>query len=231
MSGHVIKYAIVSSDNSEYFDYWPVIEQAWNKIGITPILVHISGNEIKMEGNVITLPEIDGIKSSFQAQMARMWVMTMLQGSCLISDIDMMPLSRKYFCDTAGMYDTTNIVSYCSDAAERFDGTIPMCYILADAAIFATLLGDHHWERWIKNMADKCDQGWSCDQWYLTQLLESYPKTVHLKRGWSPAGVAFNRLDRISWFPSSDQYVDAHLLRPYKDNEAAILSLLNTIKL
>jgi hypothetical protein len=238
MSGHVIKYAIVSSDNTHYLDYWPVISKAWNKIGIHPILVQINGSKHDMietaEETVYFLPQIDGIKTSFQAQIARLWIMTKLNGSCIISDIDMMPLNKAYF-NQASEYPADTIVSYCSDAAKIFDGTYPMCYIVSDAAIFTECLTSKDWEEWTVEMANLYDQSWSTDQLILTSILNAYPKTFHLNRGWNESGIADNRIDRLSWYYSrkllqKGEYYDAHLLRPYCQNESEIYMLLNYIK-
>lgn len=238
MPGHVIKYAIVSSDNSHYLDYWPTIEKAWNKIGIHPVLVQINGLRHDMvktpTETVFFLPEIDGIKSSFQAQMSRLWIMTKLSGSCIISDIDMMPLNKEYF-NQAFLYPNDTIVSYCSDAAEKFDGTYPMCYIISDADIFSKFISEKEWSKWIVQMAELYDQSWSTDQIILSWILDNYPKTVHLKRGWNDAGIANNRIDRLAWFYSikaleKGEYFDAHLLRPYSQNESEIDLLLKYIR-
>lgn len=238
MSGHVIKYAIVSSDNTHYLDYWPTIEKAWNKIGIHPILVQINGSKHNMvqtaTETVYFVPQIDGIRTSFQAQMVRLWIMTQLKGSCIISDIDMMPLSKAYF-NQALEYPADNIISYCSDSADRFDGTYPMCYIVTDAEIFSEFINTKDWSQWIVEMANLHDQSWSTDQIVLTSILNAYAKTIHLKRGWNDAGIANNRIDRISWYYSrklleKGEYYDAHLLRPYCHNESEIDILLKYVK-
>lgn len=102
-----IKYAIVSSDESHYLDYWPIICDAWIKIGIEPVLVKISKDIDDWSfghlhnHTIINLPQIPNIKASLQAQIGRMWAYKLLTGNCIMSDIDMFPISESYFKLTA----------------------------------------------------------------------------------------------------------------------------------
>lgn len=232
-----INYSIVSSDDSYYLDYWPVIKDAWNKIGIKPVLVKISPTNHNYESTiqyqdytVIYLRQIPNIKTSLQAQIGRIWAYKMLKGNCIMSDIDMMPISESYFKERAKYYNEDEIVSYCSDAAQKFDGNHPMCYILANNVIMSNLIKYDTWTEFAIDLAEQGAQGWSTDQWYITQLLNNYPRTVSLKRGWNSAGCADNRLDRIGWNFNSDiirkgMVYDAHLPRPYNENVKLIQEL------
>jgi hypothetical protein len=226
-----IKYAIVSSDESEYLDYWPIISKAWQKLGIEPVLVKIQSNinecilSIDNGFLIIKLPLIPNIKSSLQAQIGRIWAYKILDANCIISDIDMYPISESYFKDTVKQYNNDQIISYCSDAAKRFDGNHPMCYVLANAEVMSKLISQTTWEDFVKDLAEAGGQGWSTDQWYLTTLLDSYNQTISLQRGWNSAGCADNRLDRIGWVYNKDEiknFYDAHLPKPYKSNENKI---------
>jgi hypothetical protein len=230
-----IDYAIVSSDDSEYFDYWPIIYKAWKKIGIEPILFYVSEDEV-FGDNIIWLKKVDGIKTSLQSQIARIWAYKVLTGNLLTSDIDMMPLSKDYFINNSKYILCDHIVSYCSDAKYRFDGTEPMCYILANDKTMKELIPHHTWEEFVIDLAEKGGHGWSTDQWYFTKIINQYDqsKVVRLSRGWNEGGAAFNRLDRLYWRYDENEVkaglvYDAHLLRPFKSNENEIIKLYNLI--
>ena len=232
-----IDYAIMSSDESHYLDYWPLVSKVWQRFGIKPVLIKITKDEYSFYDNdviLINLPLLPNIKSSLQAQIARIWAFKILNGNCIISDIDMMPLSESYFKDIANQYDEDKIVSYCSDAAQKFDGNHPMCYILANNKVMSELIKYDTWEQFVIDLAERCGQGWSTDQWYLTQLLNSYNNTISLKRGFNSNGQAHNRLDRDGWkynadFITAGLVYDAHLPKPYKQNEKLIKDLYNLL--
>jgi hypothetical protein len=252
-----IHYSIVSSDDSHYLDYWTTIKQAWFDIGITPVLVKIAtdeeinkfkwkdtdglcvehcleiDDELIERSQTIYLRQIPGIKSSLQAQIARLWAYKLLDGNCIMSDIDMLPISGNYFHSIAENGNEDEILSYCADAADKFDGNHPMCYILANNAVMSSLIKFDTWEDFCKTLAAAGGQGWSTDQWYLTQILNDYHKTISLQRGWNSAGCAYNRLDRIGWnydVSKAKNFYDAHLPRPYKGNEEIIKKLVDAIK-
>jgi hypothetical protein len=232
-----IEWAVNSSDeNPMYLDFWPVVKSAWLKIGIKPLLIIVAGDEPKweLENYTITLPLVRGIKPSFQAQIARIWAWKMLDGNLLMSDIDMMPLSRNYFYGTASKYSEDKIVSYCSDASDRFDGYHPMCYVLANSEVMRPLIIHNTWQEFVLDIAEKSGEGWSADQWHLTKMIGLHPGLVKLERGWNSGGGAYNRLDRNDWRydandVSSGKLYDSHLLRPYKQHKEEIDKLYNLI--
>jgi hypothetical protein len=228
-----IDYAVMSSDDSHYLDYWPVVSEAWRRIGVEPILFSV-GPWLK-DGTTVRLPLVSGVKPSIQGKLARLWAFKVLAGNCITSDIDMMPLSRQYFAGNAAPYRENQIVSYCSDAAELFDKYHPMCYVLANSKVMGSLIEQTTWEEFVLEIAKRGGQeSGNQDQWWVTRLLDSYDKVVKLKRGWSSAGEALNRLDRNRWeYKPEDVGVtlyDAHLPRPYAEHQEEIKKLLALVK-
>src|ERR1017187_7515866 len=192
-----IDYAVMSSDDSHFVDYWPVVSEAWKRIGISPRLFFVGS---RAGYDTVCLPVVPGVKTSLQGKLARLWAFKVLVGNCIISDIDMMPLSREYFVGTAEAFGKEQIVSYCADAAGLFDKYHPMCYVLANTGIMSRLIAQSTWEEFVLEVARRGGQeSGNADQWWLTRLLDSYGRVVKLKRGWNSAGCALNRLDRESW--------------------------------
>lgn len=234
-----IHYALMScDDNPMYKDFIPVITKAWNKIGIKPVFVIITNDGTgyieSSDAIKIYFRPIEGIKISFQALNARIWAWKELEGNCILSDIDMMPLSSEYFNGIAKQFEEHQIVSYCDDAIEKF-GQIASCYILANSSVMGNLIKEKTWEDFIQNRADETGQGWGGDQWYLGEIMNKHKDTVRLRRGFNEAGQAHNRLDRDSWNYnpmdiSDGRIYDSHLLRPYLSHKDEINKLLEFIK-
>jgi hypothetical protein len=133
-----IDYVIMSTDGNElYDDFWEINKSIWNNvIGIKPILV-IIGDEDKIENNedciIIYYKKVEGVETSFQSQIARLYVTSLfLENTLLISDIDMIPLSKEYFINFADEVKENQILIYTADAyGYNQQKRYPMCYNLA----------------------------------------------------------------------------------------------------
>ena len=89
--------------NPRYTEYWPIVAAAWLKLGVTPVCLFIPDNPThklpKAPGGIVhTIPPLEDVHIVIQGSMLRFW------GSCLypkniviITDIDMAPLSKKFF--------------------------------------------------------------------------------------------------------------------------------------
>jgi hypothetical protein len=228
-----IDYAIVSSDDSYYADFWPIVAWGWKRIGITPVFFKI-GSKFKISedkhGIVYEVPAIEGVKTSWQAQIVRIWAYKMLEGNLILSDMDMMPVSRDYFHNNAEPHSEDKIVVYCADAYQ--DNEFPMCYVLANDRVMAPLIYGTTWEEFVRYLLQNCGEGWGTDQWCLTKICKEYGNLVKLKRGWDSGGVATNRLDRIGWrydCENAKNFYDAHLLRPYNEHKGSIDKFISCI--
>ena len=94
------KVIVSCNDNPFYSDYWPVVSRVWKEmIGIEPVLVYL-GDASKLSseyGTVVELEKLDNVPIHTQAQWARYWYTQFEPDTMwLISDIDMMPLSKQY---------------------------------------------------------------------------------------------------------------------------------------
>lgn len=228
-----IDYAVMSSDDSHYLDYWPVVSEAWRRIGIEPRLFFVGQRRhwLLMDAGISFLSVVPGVKASIQGKIARLWAFKVLVGNCITSDIDMMPLSSEYFAGNAAPFKENQIVSYCADAADLFDKYHPLCYVLANSKVMGTLITQSTWEEFVTEIASRGGQeSGNQDQWWLTRLLDSYDKVVKLKRGWSRSGEALNRLDRNNWDLTRPDLYDAHLLRPYAHFKKEIGALMELVR-
>jgi hypothetical protein len=238
-----IDYAIVGCDeNPLYLDFWPLVSKIWKtKIGITPVLGLITNEDsetIETEyGLIKKFKKVEGINPSLQSQIVRLFLTKFLNGYSLISDIDMLPLSKDYFFKNAEKINENNIIVYSSDNRECIQNEMyPMCYILAHTNTYSKIFDlNLSWEYFCCFLNDK-KQGWYTDQKYLYEKINAFKRngneTILLERKWNP--TASKRIDRAFWVYNLDKvkegyYIDSHLLRPYFKHKEEIDKLINLL--
>ena len=176
-----VDYVIVSSNNNPYYlDFWPIISKVWKeKFKITPVLGLISDEDSELENSEFGLikkyKSVEGIDEGLQSQIVRLYLPKELDGYCLISDIDMIPLSPQYFDDCATHLTKDNIVIYSSDNPECLkNNEYPMCYVSSHSESFKKIFElDLDWVSFV-NLLKKRNQGWSTDQKYLYEKVNEY---------------------------------------------------------
>lgn len=234
-----IDYAIVASDsNTMYLDFWPIVRDLWiNLIKIKPILVLISDkNKITDNGDYIIheIKSVDNVSTAFQSQIVRMYITKFYSDSvCITSDIDMLPLSYKYFNKITDDYSDDDMIILSSDAytINRY----PLCYNVAKGSTFNKVLDlDCSFSEYCERLL-KYNQGWDTDELYFGECINKFNKDriKLLNRGWS-MGMALNRIDRVFWrydiqTLKNGDYIDCHSLRPYTTYKEQVDKLINSI--
>ena len=105
-----------SNDNPNYIQFWPIVSEAWSLMGVEPILIYTGEQKLNLKGNVINFFS-KNIDSSFVAQNIRILYPSLLDGNtCLVSDIDNLPLSKKYFVDSVLNFNDDSFIIYRPDA-------------------------------------------------------------------------------------------------------------------
>ncbi len=116
-----LEYAVVSSNsNPEYLDFWPYVAKAWkNLIGLEPVLLYIDNAEppawVYEHGKVFYLESRNDWDIAQQAQCIRFWAANILDKPFIISDMDMLPISKDYYINHAEYIGDTGLISYSSD--------------------------------------------------------------------------------------------------------------------
>jgi hypothetical protein len=236
-----IDYAIVSSnDEPMYLDFWEIVRDLWiKKIGIKPILVKIDNVDEVIDGGdfiIHKIKKVEGVNTGFQSQIARLYVTKSYQDKvCLISDIDMLPLSKNYFVDNIKSYEDESMIIFSSDAYGGI-GRYPMCYNAAKGSLFDEILNlDSSFESFCSRLLS-LNLSWDTDEIFLGRMIDSYKnnnKIIKLKRGWVN-GIANHRIDRASWNYSiselqQNNYIDCHSLRPLSQYKIVIDNLLRLL--
>ncbi len=242
-----ITKAIVSSDdNPLYLDFWVIISKLWKlKFGIEPVLLYFGDDyeNISTEyGTVINMPILEGIPVATQAQCARIWY----AGQCgdetvITSDIDMLPLSPKYYVDSIANLSDDLFVSLNPLQGNTY---FPMCYNVGKSRLVRDILEiDDEWETFMRKLMDWADNSgecydqygngkyWSLDETYTSNRINKYKYTGRIYPIPRPNGVNGFRIDRPRWeydveLVKHDYYYDSHSVRPYNENKETIDTLV-----
>jgi hypothetical protein len=234
-----IDLAIHSSDsNPFYLDFWPLVSKVWAlKFKIKPVLVYIDENhDIPIStkyGPVIKLKPIPDVPVYLQCLWVRYWLPSQYPDKISITcDIDMFPISRKYFIDQIKDISDTKYVHLHPN-----EEMLPTCYHIAKGSLFKEVLSlDSDWATDIRKLNSlnlggeqptvdgrgttnpimKGKTQWGSDEEYATKMIRTYPKQdtfVFIER-------THLRIDRFDWrytYPSivADMYADSHSIRPY----------------
>ncbi|MEX0671809.1 MAG: hypothetical protein WD068_00470 [Candidatus Babeliales bacterium] len=229
---------ILATDAHEnYIQFWPLVAKAWRDIvGIRPTLALIADMSVEIDqscGDVIRFAPIPGVPTSLYAQTIRLLLPAYFpDDGCIISDIDMMPLQKKYFIESINDVSDDRFVVYRGRtydwmAAPRY----PMCYIAAKGSIFKEVfkiqkLGDipaivRSW--YARGF------GWDTDELMLYEYISLWQeKTNRLTKLLHDSS---GRIDRLAWqFDSAKLknliYIDAHMPRPYHLHKELIDQLI-----
>jgi len=244
-----LDYVIHSSDaNPFYLEFWPLVSKVWKlRFGIEPILVFIGDESTPIDetyGRVIRMAPIPDVPVYLQCQWVRFWIPSQFPDKvCLLSDIDMFPISRSYFIDQIASIPDTKYVHL--NPIHQF---IPVCYHAALGRTFQTVLGlEASWEDSIRglyakqmghdcfvqdpsNLILKDKVQWGADEEWTTQRIRSYPDQsvfAFVKR-------THARLDRSFWRWTREQiladvFADSHSIRPYSAYRSEIDALVRTL--
>lgn len=226
-----------SNLNPLYLDFWPIVAKVWKEVfNIIPVLGLISDEESEMydDGNglVIKLKSIEGYDDGLLSQLVRLYLPKHLNGNCIVSDIDMIPLSKKYFIDDLEQYSDDDFVIMSSHHSQTINtNQYPMCYVVGNDTTFKKLftLSDD-WETFIKKIPV---QGWYTDQHYLYNMVNK-TNNINYKFPERNGGFVENRIDRVMWNYDVNKlkdgyYIDCHSLRPYNQYSNEINKLIKLI--
>lgn len=142
-SAFQIDRVILSTNNDPlYIQFWPVVARVWKTMGFQPTLALIATEDCQVDtslGDVIRFEPLSDV--SEEAQAIRLLVPYFFsEDVCLLSDIDMIPMSRSYFVDYAHSSPDYAFLVYRDGAwgnAHRYS----ICYNAAKGKIFSEIFG------------------------------------------------------------------------------------------
>ena len=242
-----------SCDNNEfYLEFWPIVSKIWKvKFNIEPELIYIANEEdlnLPIDdtyGTVTRVKALDEIPVYLQVLWSRYFFPSLSPESIsMISDIDMLPISKYYFVDQIEEIDDKSYV-HINPCIESY-GTLPSCYHIASGKKFKEVLElPDTWEESaldVMNCGLGSDPGyhlsgknhWFADERYAYDKVKKYPNKSDFKFILREGGQNGRRIDRPCWqyYPElvkNGWYYDSHSIRPYSKFKKEIDELVGYI--
>lgn len=238
----IITKCLIACDLNEiYLDFYPIVRKYWKEIvGIDTVLILISDkipdNMKEYENEIILFNPIPNIHTAFQAQCIRILYPSLLSFNIIISDMDLIPLNRKYYIDNIRNIENNDSFIIYRDVISEYK-QYPICFCLANSKIWEDIFDIHNendiierlklWYKMYDNyqISSAYSLSWACDQLQLFEYVNNWKhqdKIIKLK----DEDTKFNRLDRMDiqhiendldkykLLILSDLYSDFHLPRP-----------------
>lgn len=236
-----ISTCIVSSnENPLYLDFYPLVRRVWTElVGIRCVLALVADrvpDELKaFEDDIILSPPIEGVHTAFHAQCIRLLAPQLLrdENGILISDIDMLPMSRRYFVEAGRDVPDDAIAIYRADDRAWRYREIPICYNAASSTTWGEVIAPvatlsevsdvlRGWSRGRTYTGVPGEAGWQTDQHVLFDAVHRFDRNrVRFLRD---RRTGFHRLGRPILEQGFDKlqlalaragfYADHHLGRP-----------------
>jgi len=248
-----IQKVIHSSDDKDYYlDFWPIVSKIWKlKFKIEPVLIHFGIKEVSTEyGTVIRPGILPNVPINVQCQLSRYWLpLTEPDTIWMTSDIDMLPISKKYFIDAISSISDDKFISMNHDIHEHHPNiNYSCCYNVAKGSTFMEILKSSHiWIEFMKGDFWKNDNTnhspngltekfphWSIDEKWSSQFINQFDRSriVHLARDCGKHMCRRIDRDRWEWNKESilsEYYFDCHCIRPYANHKQEIDAIVEHI--
>ncbi len=233
------KVILSSDDNPDYLEFWPIVSEAWRNIGIEPILFYTGKNKIKNE-NVFNF-NLEKRDSAFLAQNIRLLAPTLFPNdTCIISDIDNMPLSEDYFQGNIVNIADNQFIIYRPDATS--EDMISIMWNAAKGSKWIDIFEVDSVESITKKLLSWYPENYSIggDNWYHDQkILKEYitkyeAKNISSITRLNDESAGFCRLNRSNYsiffkkfYDHNKKYSDFHMPRPYSKYHKLINKVFN----
>lgn len=243
------------NDNPMYTEFIPVFIKAWKKlVPEAAILILYIGDFIPEEfaeykEHIRLIEPIDDIDTAFMSQYIRILYPGVLsyKGGVLITDMDILPMSRGYYVDTIRDIPDDRFIYY-RDVLMSDYRQIAICYNIAVPAVWKEVMrvGTHaevltELQRIGKMVRynQKTLEGWTTDQVQLYGKVMNWNARTRRFIFLRDNATGFSRLDRgdilsknkddILRDVAAGKYTDYHCLRPhswYSELNCAIVDAL-----
>lgn len=243
-----IDLAIHSSDSSDlYLDFWPIVSKIWvKKFNVKPILIYIDDDIDKSivndYGEIVRIKPIPNEPINLQTQLARFWyTINYTELTSIISDIDMLPISLRYFVTNLISYNDSSYI-HLNPCIEEY-GRLPACYHVAKGRVFKEVLEiNDGWRDFyfkVKELGTKiCEREklpiWFIDECYTSTKVLNYKNDISISLIPRVGGASGFRIDRSQWSYNKylfnyDYYIDLHSIRPFNNHKTEISHIANLI--
>ena len=221
-----MRVILACDQNSQYIQFWEPVAAHWSHIhGLRPTLFFIGSPHTPINrevGEVIFIPPIQGIPTSFMAQTIRLLAPSMYPSEvCLISDIDLFLLDRSFFSRYLGNYDfRRQWISLNRYHGPTTINRISMCYQIVAGNLCREIFNCDgtlsHMINFIKQWS-KISLAWGTDEQILTKTLKKWhsldPRENQWKIFFTPGlwGVKTPQSRSVSRYIENNAYQEANL--------------------
>lgn len=228
------KIILSTNDDPLYFPFWNIVSKFWSKvIKIEPVLFYVGKQNPSILGlredfgQIIHFSDSSNVESSNLSQIIRFFGPTLFPDeTCLISDVDMLPLNRDYYVNQKKIieFEEESVCFYSGDWGNQI--RFPMCYIAAKGKVFEEIINSNYqnFNKEVENWMSR-GHGWHTDEIVFSKLWKESSfsnNSLLLSRGWSN-NMAHNRLDRSCMHMFNEkkipEYIDFHMMRPILKNK------------
>lgn len=248
--------------NPVYYKFIPIFVSSWKKLFPT-INIHIILiadeiiDELKPYSDYIKIfKPIKNMKTAFIAQTIRILYPSLLKsnGGILITDMDMIPMGKKYYVQQIKDFDSSKFICYRPLSCVGKDEMV-ICYNIAHPNVWKDIFNIDNENDIIETLTSIYDKnnysgihggsGWCLDQLFLysktqewnnkTNSLIILDKDIHVLRNIINKNNMFIRLwnfydyNTIKYFLINDNIVDFHMPKPYNENKKFIDKITNML--
>jgi hypothetical protein len=149
---------IVSSDDSHFIDFWPIVCKSWEKyfpkvkISLAFVTDRIEDDDlikrIKKYGDVHLFPIVGGIPTPNLAKMARHILAGRFgQEICMIEDIDTIPLQQNFVIDRLSKREVGKLLFIGREVYKgngTDEGKFPISNITGESFLFQKIVNPHN---------------------------------------------------------------------------------------
>ena len=254
---------LVATDmNPLYYKFIPIFIKTWNKlfpnVKVTIVVVakELVDELLPYKDNIVLFPPIENMNTAFIAQNIRLLYPALIdtEGGVLITDMDMLPMSRKYYTEQIKNIDNTKFVCYRPLSCVGKNEMV-MCYNIALPNIWRDIFNINTTNDIIDTLqyiyknnyyaGTHGGAGWNIDQLYLynkTQKWNERTKSLIILN--KPIYVILNNyvpsnmyvrlwkhynFNDIAACLKQDNIVDFHMPRPYFNYKTDINRIVNLI--
>ena len=228
-----LDYVILSSnDNPDYLNFWPIVSEAWKLMGVEPILIYTGKEDINYKGNIVRF-DSHNLDSAFVAQNIRILYPALLKDkNCIVSDIDNLPLSKKYFCNSIESISDNSFVIYRPEACPP--NMISMMWNASNSVTWNEIFKINSendifkkLKRWYSSKYSIRGKAWYTDQIKLRKYVNKFSrKNKHRLILLNDKETGFNRFNRtelnlhyeLMKSNSDIVFTDFHMPRPYDEH-------------
>jgi hypothetical protein len=250
-----IDLVLTSCDmNKKYIEYFPIIYNIWRNSFNLEICLILIADEIpeilkEYKNNIILFPPIENVHTAYISQTVRILYPALFKNkNILITDCDILPVSKKYFIDSILSYDNDKFISY-RDAYIK-QNMIAICYNVANSKVWSSIFDINSIDdiknkliEWYNPLYDgtKNCPGWFTDQEKLFNYIDKWDnKSIDLIM-LNDKELSFNRLDKrdtqyildnkelILEKINNNEYTDFHIYRNHHKTPNILKSIINQI--